>query len=266
MRELRGKYYKKVENTSQNIDEEVKQNLSNKISIEINKVSINFVKIQSGSFMMGSPVEEVGRRTNEKQHKVVLENDYYIGIFPVTISQWEGRVSVMGNLPKTNISWREAMCFCEKLNNEYGKMLPVGYEFSLPTEAQWEYACRANTLTPFNDNSLAKDSETVEQTFWHSGNSSGQLQKVGLFKSNAWGLYDMYGNVQEWCRDYYEETYAHDPEYLRYNTGVIRVLRGGAADRIISSCRSAKREFKSERCMDNFIGFRLAITKITPKK
>ena len=225
-------------------------------------VKLEMRKIPAGSFTMGSPTSEPGRWSgNETQHEVTLTKDYWLGTFEVTQAQWQ---AVMGNnpsyfngddLPVGHVSWEDAKEFCEKLNNDSFVKKPKGYLFDLPTEAQWEYACRAGTATAYYGN--------VEGIAWYGGNSDGEIQPVGRKKPNAWGLYDMHGNVCEWCRDWFEDDYADDPEFLRRQaSGSRRVCRGGCWNNPAELCRSAKRGGRSPDRQSHDLGFRLALVPV----
>ena len=216
------------------------------------KVELKMVMIAPGSFLMGSMENEYGRNNNERLHRVTLKKTYWLGQYLVTQAQWK---VVMGtgpftpledNLPAGNITWQEAKRFCERLNLLYQEQLPNGYQFDLPSEAQWEYACRAGTTTAFNNGRNLTNNETYNHTIFDEIGcvTEGILDffcnlPVGIKKPNAWGLYDMHGNCWEWCRDRYEENYADDPEFPEQNGS--HVVRGGDG-RMIKKCRSASRD------------------------
>ena len=202
------------------------------------KVKLELKKIPSGNFLMGSPEDELGRFADETQHHVTLTQDYWLGTYEVTQAQWR---AVMGNNPSKfpkggdypveNVSWKDAKAFCERLNNASSIQRPAGYCFDLPTEAQWEYACRAGTTTALNNG----EDLTTQQGFcpnldkvgWYGRNSIAHIHPVGQKQPNAWGLYDMHGNVQEWCRDWYGlyQGDATDPQGPA--SGLYKVYRGG---------------------------------------
>jgi len=185
-------------------------------------VKLEMMLIPAGKFVMGSPGSEVGRKDNETQHEVTLTKPFYIGKYEVTQEQWQ---AVMGNnpssvkgarLPLTNVSWNDCQDFIRKLN------LKTNGGYRLPTEAEWEYACRAGTTTAF----CFGDKITRSDANYGPG---GKSVTVGSYKANAFGLYDMHGNVWECCEDWYREYPAEsvtDPKgALR---GVSRVGRGGS--------------------------------------
>ncbi len=236
-------------------------------------VGLEMVKIQAGTFMMGSPIgKEFGRFDDAEQHQVTLTKDYWLGKYPVTQAQWK---AVMGNNPSyfngenrpvEQVNWAEAKKFCDKLNELYAGLLPKDYKFDLSTEAQWEYACRAGTTTALNN---GKDLTSgtgacynLNEVAWYGENSNGETHAVGMKQPNVWGLYDMHGNVWEWCRDWYEHDYAKDPEFLKGNTGSYRVFRGGCWSINAWYCRSAYRGNLSPTNRHDDLGFRLALVPV----
>ncbi len=225
-------------------------------------VTSNMVKIKAGSFMMGSPTNEEGRNEDEIYHEVNLSQDFWLGKCEVTQIQY---ATIMGknpssyrgggNFPVTNVSWYDAMIFCKKLTErERAKgILPAGYEYSLPTEAQWEYACRAGTKTAWNCGD-----KLINANFGRKG-----WTEAGVFRPNAWGLHDMHGSVQEWCRDYYgsySEGYAVDPMVV--TSGFCRVVRGGGNDSNALHCRSAARSGLNPNSCHQNTGFRIALVPV----
>ena len=239
---------------------------------------IPMVYIESGSFIMGSPYEDPDAFTDETQHSVFLTKNFYIGKFPVTQKQYR---DVTGNSPShfqgdnrpvEMVSWFDAIEFCNTLSELEGRT-PVytidganvtwdisanGYR--LPTEAEWEYSCRAGTNTVYNV-PLPNGSDTINNdTGWYNDNST-NTNPVGQKPPNAWGLYDMHGNVWEWCWDwynheYYENSPQNDP--AGPNTGTGRVLRGGSFSSPGKELRSAYRAFLSPSNDESTnIGFRV---------
>jgi formylglycine-generating enzyme required for sulfatase activity len=242
----------------------------------------------AGTFTMGSPPAEPERRPGEDQVEVTFTNGFWIGKFEVTQGEWR---RVMGDLPGKltaelpegddypvgNVNFAEAEAFCRKLT-ELGRQsgaLPRDWEFRLPTEAQWEYACRAGTTTAtsFGD-SLSSEQVNFKGRPYNGdepGPALGRAAKVGSYPANAWGLHDMHGNTFEWCRDWYHsmlpggrdpDLYAAQASATRSEHGDIsRVRRGGCWADDGWACRSAFRlRFEPERRYDH-IGFRVVAVR-----
>ena len=219
-------------------------------------VKLEMVLIPLGKFVMGSPTSEEGRRADEKQHEVTLTKPFYMGKHEVTQEQWE---SVMGNnpssrtkgakLPVTDVSWNDCQDFVKKLNEKTNS----GYR--LPTEAEWEYACRAGTTTAYAvGNSLSKGDANID---------GDRIKAVGSYIPNAFGLYDMHGNVSEWCEDTpddYPVGSVTDPKGPE--VGPYRVLRGGYFSDFDSGARSSVRNINTPTDRGSYYGFRLARTAI----
>jgi serine/threonine protein kinase/formylglycine-generating enzyme required for sulfatase activity len=237
-----------------------------------------FRLIPAGSFGMGSPHTEIDRTGEEYLHRVQISKSLYLGKFEVTRAQWLG---VMGELtgdaknikgsispehPMTYASWEEV---CEKFLPEIQKFAPEGYRFRLPTEAEWEYACRAGTNTPFYNGKTVEDMQKVA---WYRGNideKSGQsTMPVGKLLPNAWGLCDMLGNVGEFCQDSYDGSFYRENDKAAVvdpcKTGVEnkRIYRGGGWLNNSGQCRSAYRAWVHPKNAHKFIGFRLALEKL----
>lgn len=204
---------------------------------------MKMVKVEAGTFTMGALDGE--NREDEKPHEVTLKHDYFIGMTEVTQAQWKAVMNSNpshtkgDNLPVETVSCDDAMAFCEKLNAT-GRA-PSGWKFALPTEAQWEYAARGGKKSRGYKFSGSDDIDAVA---WNGNNSGDILHPVGEKMANELGLYDMSGNVWEWCRDWYEPGYATDPELLNNNRGSERVDRGGSlwtGDKNGFGCRVACR-------------------------
>ncbi len=220
---------------------------------------IEMVWCLPGDFDMGSPETETGRQPHESSHRVTLTRGFWIAKTETTQEQWK---MVMGtshgqfsgtNLPVEQVSWDDAQAWCTKMNELHP--LPAGTEWGLPTEAQWEYACRAGTSGPYAGASL-------DALAWYDGTSGNTLQPVATKSANAWGLHDMHGNVSEWCADGYTEAYPVGP--VKDPRGAVgadgfRVLRGGAWESPDFGCRSASRFKFSPGTKQMNIGFRAAI-------
>jgi formylglycine-generating enzyme required for sulfatase activity len=230
------------------------------------------ISVEPGTFMMGSPEGEQGRSSDEAQRAVTLSRPFELGKFPVTNLVWHLVMDkpLEGDpfLPKVDVSWLDAAGFCQKLNEEFGLpqtmtkrgkswMIDLGSPgFRLPTEAEWEYCCRAGTTEARYG--------PLEDVAWHEGNSGRQLQPVGLKLPNAWGFYDTLGNAWEWCWDWYNEELLGGTDPAGPNTGSSRVLRGGSWLRVASNVRAARRNCGDPGfCYFNF-GFRLARTLPVP--
>ena len=221
-------------------------------------LKLNLVFIPAGKVMMGSPASEKGRSADETQHEVTLTKPYYMGKYEVMQEQYEAVMGVGDNpsrvkgakLPVTNVSWEDCQEFIKKLNAKTNG----GYR--LPSEAEWEYACRAGTTTAYScGDNLKKSDANID------GDS---IIAVGSYRPNAFGLYDMHGNVWEWCNDWYgslQDGEVTDPKGAA--TGSSRVLRGGSFINYDSKARSSLRagSFVSPTTRDIVgNGFRLART------
>ena len=225
---------------------------------------------------MGSPRTELGRRNNETLHMVKLTKHFWLGETEVTQGQWK---AVMGenpsisnegdNYPVDSVTWLGAMAFCANLNERYGNMLPKGYKFSLPTEAQWEYACRAGIVRALNNgwNITCEDGfcpKLNEVGLYNKNSSSSHEVKEGM--RNAWGFFDMHGNVREWCSDMYDKEYGCDSKPVTdpqgANNSAERVNRGGGWSDSARCCRAAHRGTAAPTHSNNHLGFRLALVPV----
>ncbi|MBR0237028.1 MAG: SUMF1/EgtB/PvdO family nonheme iron enzyme [Thermoguttaceae bacterium] len=214
----------------------------------INGVEFAFIWCPAGTFMMGSPSSESGRDNDETQHQVTLTKGFWMMETEVTQKQWK---AVMGNnpsnfkgddLPVESVSWNDCQEFCKKCTQ-------LGLPVQLPTEAQWEYACRAGTTGAYSGN--------LDEMAWYWDNSNKTTHSVGTKKPNAWGLYDMHGNVWEWCQDWkadYPSGSVTDP--AGPSSGSVRVIRGGSWCYIARFCRSAIRYSSAPDNRDDLLGFR----------
>jgi formylglycine-generating enzyme required for sulfatase activity/tRNA A-37 threonylcarbamoyl transferase component Bud32 len=234
-----------------------------------NNIGLDLVLIPSGEFTMGSPQGEKGRDDDEgPQHQVKLQS-FLMGKYPVTQAQWR---AVMGNdpsyfngdnLPVEQVSWNDCNNFCQQISQKTGK------EFRLPSEAEWEYACRAGTTTPFYfGETITTELANYNGEYIYQNESKGvyrqETTEVGQFSPNSFGLYDLHGNVWEWCADDYYNNYQGAPSdgsvWLKNNSN--SVLRGGSWYYNPDYCRSANRDNgNAERDKrNNNVGFRLVVS------
>ncbi len=225
--------------------------------------------IAPGTFLMGSPESEAHRSADEKQVKVTIADGFWLGRCEVTQGEWVALMSsnpshfkaVGLNGPVESISWRDAMEFCRRLTEreKAAERLPTGYAYTLPTEAQWEYACRAGTTSAYSGDLNAMG--------WYIHDHEESSHVVGKKAPNAWGLYDMHGNVWEWCLDWYADTIRVDSRGAMISPaeGVYRASRGGSWNCPEGNCRSALRRWLSPADRGNRLGFRLALSRNVPK-
>jgi sulfatase modifying factor 1 len=230
-------------------------------------LSLEMLWCKPGAFQMGSPEDEEDREDNETLHEVTLSSGYWLGKHPVTQTQWE---RVMGDNPSQfegadrpveKVSWDDVTSFCDKLTElerEAGR-LPAGMAYQLPTEAQWEYACRAGTKTAFSfgDELTAKDANYAYDGW---GTRLQRTSDVGEYPANAWGFHDMHGNVWEWTADWYGEyTSGAVSDPVGPADGSYRVTRGGSWYDTASLARSAIRLRLEPAFSCLSLGFRLSL-------
>ena len=216
----------------------------------MNSSGIRMMFIPCGTFVMGSPKSEVNREEDESQQTITLVSPYWMGQTEVTQKQW---LAVMGanpshfngdELPVENVDWNQAKDFCDTLTKkeQASKLIPKGWCYRLPTEAEWEYACRA------------KSKETrysaLEDIAWHGDNSSSTTHAVGQKTPNSWDLHDMLGNVWEWCSDWHGDT---------VGTVTDRCVRGGSYDLKGKNCRAARRFKLDPNSHQPNLGFRIVL-------
>jgi formylglycine-generating enzyme required for sulfatase activity len=224
---------------------------------------MEFRLIQPGTFTMGSPSNEAGRTNDETKHQVTISSPYYMGVYEVTQKQYrelmhENPSEFQGDdLPVESVSYEDVQQFIEKLN-ALPSEVAAGRKYSLPTEAQWEYACRAGSRTSFY---FGDARSQLDDYAWYDGNSGSKTHAVGQKKPNAWGLYDMHGNIYEWCSDWYG---AYPTGSLTNpmgpSTGSLRVLRGGSWFSDAALCRSSFRLRYVPSYRSHNLGFRLALS------
>ena len=266
-------YDETLQNSEPIISAEDYNNFSSQINIFENKnwnfgtdtINLEMVYCPAGSFIMGSPEPiqqkglfgfiglteggELGRNYDEKQHQIIISKPFMIGKYPVIQKQY---LALMKNNPSAfngdnnpveYVSCDDTKKFLKILNSKYKKYLPVNYCFDLPTEEQWEYACRAGTTTALNSGkNLTSDKDyccNLDEVGWYDCNSHYTTHPVGQKIPNSWGIYDMHGNVWEWCKN--------------------GIIRGGCWSRNAMFCRSASRDSFNPTRRGNFLGFRVAI-------
>jgi formylglycine-generating enzyme required for sulfatase activity len=233
-----------------------------------NTIGMKFVYINPGTFMMGSPTDEPGRNSDETRHQVTLTKGYYMQTTEVTQGQWKAVMdnnpssfsSCGDNCPVEKVSWNDVQEFITALNQKEKTDV-----YRLPTEAEWEYAARAGTTSAFANGGISEtgcDLDTkLNAMGWYCGNENSKTHAVAQKQANAWGLYDMHGNVWEWCQDWYgsyPDISVTDPGGP--SRGSYRVIRGGSWSTYAQYCRSAVRNNLSPGYRGNSIGLRLSRT------
>jgi formylglycine-generating enzyme required for sulfatase activity len=231
-----------------------------------NSIGMFLVRIEPGKFMRGSPVTEKDREPCEDAFEAEITRSYYLGKFEVMQSQYN---LIMGsnpsafkgeNLPVDSVSWDDAKEFCVKLSSKEGRL------YTLPTEAEWEYGCRAGSKTVFSvGNTISAALANYNGNFAYAEGVQGKFRRktveVGSFVANAWGLHDMHGNVAEWCEDYYDKNYfnsrVRDPDGPVI--GEFRCVRGGSWSSAPAACRSASRFSEKANVRSDTIGFRVVL-------
>jgi len=233
----------------------------------INSLGMKFICIKPGTFIMGSPSSEKGRKPDEIQHRVTLTKRFYLQTTEVTRKQWR---ALMGNgpisltdggtedCPVNHISWEDSIAFIKRLNRKEHTNA-----YRLPTEAEWEYSCRAESTTAFptGDNTETECvlDPAADKIAWYCANASGNPQPVAIKPPNKWGLHDMNGNLYEWCSDWYAaypQRPLTDPEGPA--TGETRIFRGGAFMYLVWHARSAHRRHHASHFRNRYTGFRVA--------
>ena len=251
-------------------------NVAEKVEKRLDQPSEGFVRVIAGTFLMGSPLNEKGRNDDETQHRVTLTKDFYLMKHEVTQAEYH---ALMGknpsssprcgaNCPVDMVSWKDAITYANKLSEKEGlsrcydwpdgtwasiRFLKPCNGYRLPTEAEWEYAARAGTTTAY------AGASSINAVAWYRANSDSKPHPVGQKKANAWGLYDMLGNVDEWTWDWYGPYSSNATDPTGPRSGNQRVTRGGTWLNGDWQVRVAHRSY-SEGLYDNRIGFRLART------
>ena len=230
--------------------------------------TLEMVWIPGGNFVMGSPEDELGRFDRESPQHAVAVPSFFLGKYPVTQEQWEAVMDENpsrfqdAKRPVDSVTWHEAARFCAALRDKTGKA------YRLPSESEWEYACRAGTTTPFHfGNAITFELANYDATRAYStepvGEYRGETSPVGSFLPNGFGVYDMHGNVWEWCADAWHRNYENAPcdgsSWDADGDESLRVMRGGAWDILPNGCRSAFRDFDNPASRDASYGFRVAM-------
>jgi formylglycine-generating enzyme required for sulfatase activity len=233
-------------------------------------VAMDMIWCPPGTFTMGSPTTEAGRGTNETEHNVTLTKGFYLGKYEVTQTQYEavmtGNTDSLSptpskwpnnpNRPVEKVSWEDAQIFLTRMNAQQSANIPPGWAYVLPTEAQWEYACRAGTTTMYSwGNDINSSRANYDQNI-------GQTVNAGQYGANPWGFFDMHGNVWEWVSDWMANYFTGtqtDPEGPA--SGSPRVMRGGSWKDGAPFLRSARRFDLIPSLLDKNIGFRVSLHK-----
>jgi formylglycine-generating enzyme len=240
----------------------------------INHLGMEFVWIEPGEFLMGSSESELGRNSDETQHKVILTKGFYAQSTQVTQKQWQ---EFMGNNPSRfqgeddnpveRVSWNDCQEFIAKLNRK-ADTKKLGIVYRLPTEAEWEYACRAGTTTAFWwGNTIDPTQANYDGNHIYNNGKKGECHEkttpVKTFKPNPLGLYDMHGNVWEWCYDWYG-VYPNDTttDPVGLSISGYRVIRGSSWCDFPDWLRSASRNKSTPDTQYSLIGFRLVANKL----
>ena len=234
----------------------------------IKELAIDMVKVPAGTFTMGSPESETGRYRDESpQHGVTIQA-FFLGRYPITQEQWRVVAAFPrveheldpnpsyfkgDHRPVEQVNWYDAVEFCDRLS------LQTGRPYRLPTEAEWEYACRAGTTTPFHFG----ETITYELANYYRGIDPRETTPVDHFGvANGFGLRDMHGNVREWCQDHWHENYDGAPSdesaWLTEKEDAFRIYRGGSWNDYLRNCRSAYRYRINPDFRFSSLGFRVA--------
>jgi formylglycine-generating enzyme required for sulfatase activity len=223
--------------------------------------SVKNFKVASTEYSLANLRYNSASRSETPAHSVLISSPFYLGKFPVTQQQYHAVTGnnpsyfISKNNPVESISWEDAHAFCIKLKDRTNRAI------RLPSEAEWEFACRAGTETAYYSGDHLSD---LDRVAWYNGNSQSMTHPVGEKECNAFGLYDMHGNVWQWCQDWYSETYYSQPESIDPQgplEGRFRIARGGSWRFGPNDCRSSYRGFGDPLTRDlGHVGFRIALT------
>jgi len=247
--------------------DEMRFDLGNGVTLEVIKINA-----MGKTFLMGSPKNELGRDDDEEQHEVTFGHDFYMGKYEVTQEEYEAIMDVNpsqvkgARLPVETVSWNDAQDFMKKLNEKFKERK---VRFHLPSEAEWEYACRGGTTTPFHFGKVlnGKQANCRGDMPYGTAKQGPYLEtttRVGSYAANAFGLFDMHGNVFEWCEDYYGPYSAAPTDGKAQSikqSDAVRVLRGGYWGWYAGGCRSARRGNDAPDNRDGDDGFRVAVSQ-----
>ena len=233
------------------------------------ELNLKMIWVPAGKFMMGSPKSEPGHQTEEENlHQVIISRGFWVGQFEITQSQYEmmmgenPSIIVDPRMPVQKVSWENAMEFCKELTSREMQedRLPEHWIFNLPTEAQWEYACRADISGPFH---FGYETDELADYAWFHENSSGSPKPGGLKKPNSWGIHDMHGNLGEWCFDWYGKVYPPDGSVdpITEKASRFKVFRGGTYTDLAERCRAAYRNRIEPSVSNPWIGFRVVLMR-----
>lgn len=241
-----------------NYDDVIEDEVGENRTFTVNGVSFTMVAVKGGTFTMGATSEQTGADSDESPTHLVTLSDYYIGETEVTQELWQAVMgsnpsNFTGNLqrPVERVSWNDCQTFITKLN------VLTGETFSLPTEAEWEYAARGGNKA---QGYLYSGSNTIDDVAWYTTNSSSTTHPVKTKQANELGIYDMSGNVWEWCADWYG-SYSSSAQTAPVgpSSGSYRVLRGGRWNLNATYCRVANRDYNTPSSVYSYYGLRLSL-------
>lgn len=225
----------------------------------VGDVYMDYCYISSGSMALGSTPDNKMRSRDGQRFEVVFENHFWMARTQVTQKQYQTIMNRQPSVfsgpdhPVENVSWEDAQEFVERLNKR--AILPKRWSFSLPSEMQWEYACKAGTQSEYSGGSL-------DEVGWYSSNSKSKTQPVAFKKPNPWGLHDMHGNVWEWCSDWFTSQFLTETDPGRAFMGIMKVKRGGSWGSGAEECKSSSRRGSSPTEKNSLTGFRTVIIRV----